>query len=433
MPVDEENKKATHALRDLEVFQIDIVDAPATGERFVQVRSAEDGGEIMPRRTSMRASTAKEMSDDKEVATDNGPNFININVERGGTVNLHTKDSSNDTEDVERQVPPEDATPEKKREAQKKRAAKYGIEALEGKGERLTYPKGKATRESLYGDPVNLGFPFASDSNKLDVKLANNARTRFKQFADRYEKQKSKKVVHNRIVAAQLKAGASPGFDPDDPLDKLLSADLKKKLQKPVERTVDDNSNERLESEDMGKLEEKVDRLAAAFERMAELPLFKNILNPEAADPEKDKKEDSEELDAAQTDDQESSTAEAPAEAPDAATEQSSAEVPTEQSPEAPAASEATSEPATAPVEAPAPAASESSVDGMATAVERLGNMVEKLGEQVEKIGKSTEKLTGRVDSVERSIKSGGNAAGQDETESVDRGKKPGMWSNILG
>lgn len=139
---------------------------------------------------------------------------------------------------MKRQVPPATASPEKKREAQKKRATKFGIEALEGKGEDLSFPKGDPTVLRLYGDPVNLNFPLGRANNKLDVKRANNARTRFKQFANRkYSKTKSKRIVHNRIVEAQLKGGASPGFDENDALDKLLSSTLKKKLKRMTERS----------------------------------------------------------------------------------------------------------------------------------------------------------------------------------------------------
>lgn len=78
----------------------------------------------------------------------------------------------------------------------------------------------------------NLKFPLGRSNNKLNLARANNARTRFKQFADTYTKTKSKKVVHNRIVKAQLAAGASPGFDENDPLDKLLDKSVKDKLKR---------------------------------------------------------------------------------------------------------------------------------------------------------------------------------------------------------
>jgi hypothetical protein len=133
---------------------------------------------------------------------------------------------------IERQVPPKDASTEEKRKAQKERARKSGIEALENKGENLSFPKGDPTVLRLYGDSSNLKFPLGRSNNKLNLNRANNARTRFKQFADTYTKTKSKRVVHNRIVKAQLAAGANPGFDPDDPLDKLLDKSVKDKLQR---------------------------------------------------------------------------------------------------------------------------------------------------------------------------------------------------------
>ncbi len=134
--------------------------------------------------------------------------------------------------EIERQVPDKDASTEDKRAAQKERAQRFGIEALENEGENLSFPKGDPTILRLFSDPVNLKFPLGRSDNKLNLARANNARTRFKQFADTYDRTSSKKVVHNRIVKAQLAAGASPGFDEDDPLDKLLDKSVKDRLQR---------------------------------------------------------------------------------------------------------------------------------------------------------------------------------------------------------
>jgi hypothetical protein len=427
MPSEETEKKATHELKDLEVYQIDIVGQPATGERFVQIRSADGGGEQRPPRRSVRAKSV-EPSEGKIAETGSGgPNYVNINVHRGGVVNLKTGNDS-----VDRQVPSADASTEQKRKAQKARSQKYGIEALEGKGEKLTYPSGKATRENLYGDPVNLGFPFASDDNKLDVKLANNARTRFKQFADRYEKNKSKKTVHNRIVEAQLKAGASPGFDPDDELDKMLSADLKKKLQKPVERTVDDNTNETLEKNEMSKLDEvikKVDRLSTAFDRVTESGIFKDILEDKDPDKKEDEKADGEKPDEPE-DEVSQDQEEASVAASNKASEQVASEDTTPTETPSEAAPAASSEPLATETQ-PAPAVEE--VGQLTAVVERLSGLTEKMGEQIEKVAKSVDGLGKRVDSVERSLKIGGNTNPQDETESVERkGKKKSLFAGII-
>jgi len=123
-------------------------------------------------------------------------------------------------------VPDADASNEEKRKAQSDRSEKWGIEALEGKGENLSFPSDFPTDENDYGDPVNLKFPTEPKER------AANARVRFKQFADTYEEEKSKKVVHERIVRAELKHGIEPSFDEDDPLDQLLPQDLKDRLSK---------------------------------------------------------------------------------------------------------------------------------------------------------------------------------------------------------
>jgi hypothetical protein len=127
--------------------------------------------------------------------------------------------------ELARAVPDADASNEEKREAQKARAEKWGIEALEGKGENLSFPSGGPTEEDSFADPVNLKYPVHTEEN------AANARTRFKQNADVYEQEKSKAIVHERIVRAELDFGIEPSFDPEDPLDELLPGDLKDELQ----------------------------------------------------------------------------------------------------------------------------------------------------------------------------------------------------------
>jgi len=139
------------------------------------------------------------------------------------------------------EVPDTGATSEEKRDAQKQRSATFDIEALEGKGENLTYPKGDPTDLGLYGDPVNLKYPLAyAGESDPDLARANNARARFKQAADTYEQTSSKRVIHTRIVRAQLSAGASPSYNPDDELDKLLASDIKDKLTKEVDGDADE-------------------------------------------------------------------------------------------------------------------------------------------------------------------------------------------------
>lgn len=143
-------------------------------------------------------------------------------------------------DEVDKQVPDRSASTEDKRKAQQARSQEYGIEALDGKGERLTFPAGYPRDLKLYGDPVNLMFPLDPAGR------ARNARARFKQFADDiYDKDQSKKIVHTRIVKRLLALGSKPSFDENDPLDRMLPADIRDKLEKAtvdveVDEDVDD-------------------------------------------------------------------------------------------------------------------------------------------------------------------------------------------------
>lgn len=131
-------------------------------------------------------------------------------------------------------VPPASASAEKKREAQRARSREFGIEALSGSAANLSYPSGDPTTLRLYGDPVNLKYPLGGSDNKIDLDRANNARARFKQASGTYRRVSSKRVIHNRIVRAQLSGGASPSFDQNDPLDKLLDKSIKDRLNRSV-------------------------------------------------------------------------------------------------------------------------------------------------------------------------------------------------------
>lgn len=131
-------------------------------------------------------------------------------------------------------VPSADASNEEKRKAQKARAKSFGIEALENKGERLSFPKDGPTKLSEYGDPTNLKF-FLDTPGR-----ARNGRVRFKQFADTYSKDKSKAIVHERIVRAELKHKIKPSFDKDDPLDMLLPKALRDRLSKSTHKVCQD-------------------------------------------------------------------------------------------------------------------------------------------------------------------------------------------------
>jgi hypothetical protein len=124
-------------------------------------------------------------------------------------------------------VPPDSASTEDKRKAQKVRAKKFGIEALDGKGERLTFPAGFPTDLAMYGDPVNLAYPLDPPNR------ARNARARFKQFVDKtYSKKASKRIIHTRIVKRLLELKAKPSFDKKDSLDALLPKELQTQISK---------------------------------------------------------------------------------------------------------------------------------------------------------------------------------------------------------
>lgn len=132
-----------------------------------------------------------------------------------------------DVVQIEKQrVPPASASNDEKRRAQRERSRSFGVEALENKGENLSFPSGSPTTLVDYGDPVNLKFPLKPDNR------ARNARARFKQFADTYSRTSSKRVVHTRIVRRLLSIGANPSLNEDDPLDKLLPKSLRDRMSK---------------------------------------------------------------------------------------------------------------------------------------------------------------------------------------------------------
>lgn len=104
--------------------------------------------------------------------------------------------------------------------SRKERAERFGIEITENSN--LTFQKGDPTDLDLFGDPVNLKFPFDT------IERARNARVRFKQFADKiYKLENSKRVVHTRIVRRQLDLNVIPGINPTDRLDALLPQSLR--------------------------------------------------------------------------------------------------------------------------------------------------------------------------------------------------------------
>lgn len=134
-------------------------------------------------------------------------------------------------DDSAKVVPADDASNEDKRAAQEQRSKQYGIEALEANAN-LSYPSGDPTTESMYGDPVNLKYPFGKENNERDAGRIRNAISRFKQQSDTYTTDKSKGLVYERIVRAALAEGIDVSYDSEDAIDALLPADLKEELQK---------------------------------------------------------------------------------------------------------------------------------------------------------------------------------------------------------
>ena len=418
----DEERNPTHKLEDVEVFKVDIVGRPATGDKFMVVRS--EGEEEMPKRT--RRAMTKDAVEALRRSNADGKSVPVVARQEAVEVAI---DGTAITGAVVRQVPRADSTTERKRKAQEKRSEKYGIEALEDKGENLSYPSGDPTTENLYGDPVNLKYPLGQEDNKIDVARANNARARFKQAFKVYSKTESRRVIHTRIVEAQLKGGANPSYNPDDKLDRLLPKEVRDKLQQSVERTEEDepetNSEEKTRmknlDEGIGRLEKLVERMEGVFTGALGLTATAPVASGENQDPEGK-----------------------PAPEPEATPEPEQDAAPDGSPQEAPGDAEAEpgtptpSEPETAE-EAPAPAV-DGQIEALGESVAGLTAVVERMGQTFEagltSISKTVEGLAGKVNKVERSVRSGGNAE-EDGTEGpVERsdgnGSGKGLWAGVL-
>jgi len=169
--------------------------------------------------------TLAESPEAQAVLRDIKPNEVSaVDVPAIGEPHMVLKSASNRLDVVIKANEPKDSMSNEELEAAREaRSSTYGIEVLE-EGSHLTYPSGYPTTLEEYGDPVNLKYPTDTPER------AQNARVRFKQNADTYKKDSSKKVVHERIVRAELKHGIEPGYDPDDPLDQMLPSDLKDEM-----------------------------------------------------------------------------------------------------------------------------------------------------------------------------------------------------------
>lgn len=162
---------------------------------------------------------------------------------------------------VTKRIPRADAPLSERRALRDARADEYPIEVIGDIGS-LSAGREDPTLESLWADPVNLLYPlaYAGDSSP-DRSRAVNARARFKQFAeDQYNDNDSLRTVHERIVRAEIQAGASPGYDPDDSLDAMLPETL-------ISRMVQKMS-----------LKDAIDKARSRFAPPTEGPTLKGIL-----------------------------------------------------------------------------------------------------------------------------------------------------------
>lgn len=160
-----------------------------------------------------------------------------------------------DSKKIKKQTPLDDADLETNRKRQRQRSKQFGIEIVDGSP--LTFQKGDPRKLSDYGDPVNLKFPIDKKNR------AANARVRFKQFADSiYSKEKSQRIVHNRIVKVELSLGIKPKFDTEDPLDSLLDSDIKDTL-----KNIKKKGSSKMNSKDAKKLQKNIDELREMLER----------------------------------------------------------------------------------------------------------------------------------------------------------------------
>jgi hypothetical protein len=113
---------------------------------------------------------------------------------------------------------------DEKKQAQKGRAEKYGISPKEGGN--LTKPEEfKDLSDDQFADPVNYRYP-------VDKDHVQPALTYFNQSDNRkdYGHEEQVKILA-KIVAAALDNGIEVSWQPEDPVYKGLSEDLKKKLK----------------------------------------------------------------------------------------------------------------------------------------------------------------------------------------------------------
>ncbi len=113
---------------------------------------------------------------------------------------------------------------EEKRKALKEREEKYGYKA--GRNAHLSKPKEYAdVPESQFADPVGYNYPVNTP------KRARAALAYFVRFHDQYDDPNAKIFIYERILRALKKFGIKRHFNPDFPLDWLVSDDLKEWME----------------------------------------------------------------------------------------------------------------------------------------------------------------------------------------------------------
>lgn len=136
-----------------------------------------------------------------------------------------------DGKDVVQGIPVDSASDELKKSALDSRSVKYGIEKM-SEGGRLTVGEGLPTSEALYGDPVNLRYPMGDGENQASESVLKDSISQFRKDHAVYEGEVVKSRIFERLVRKGLSLGMSFAHDPEDTINKLLPADITKRLAK---------------------------------------------------------------------------------------------------------------------------------------------------------------------------------------------------------
>lgn len=249
------DKKGVKRIVNLTVNEFSPVDKPAIGEEFIIIKSldgkkpSESFGQVIEKGISWKSSVEKNHSEEGicHFCKVDGGSEPKIGLKCGVCFSCafdrmdkgvfdQCLAGSFSFEEYKKAYPQEFDTSEKAlvpsdsmskddlKKSLEGRSDKFDIEMRDDAA--LTFPAGLPSGLDDYADPVNLKFPIDT------VERTKNSKTRFRQLASSYKEEESKAVIHERIVCRELKLGMTPGFDPEDPLDQLLSSDLKEELEK---------------------------------------------------------------------------------------------------------------------------------------------------------------------------------------------------------